>query len=323
MINPINFCAKNNEYKKKLELQPDKNTKIKVKFNPDGTVKKSVIEKLDDFSETVKRYKNGHLVSSEKKIPYIPESKIESYSYFYHNPDGRISSSTEFDSKKSVRKDKEFFYDRNGKLEAYYLKSSRNGYIKIYDSKGKFADTVNDFSQEIMAMILKLEQSTKRDDRILRSVNLKNRKTGEFEKFDIVKHGANGIRIERSKDKKMMGSATYSAPDPEDNMFELSQVVPVSYADGDYLEIELLSTDNLGEAKSDYRGLGTELVKQVAIESFKQGYEGRIGLMASTLLESSNQPGAFYHKIGLCGPKSGYGYYFLPEFDVVKLLEKT
>ena len=88
-----------------------------------------------------------------------------------------------------------------------------------------------------------------------------------------------------------------------------------AYKKGDFLEIHSLETQNKSKELSRYKGIGTELVKQAVIESYKKGHSGRI---SCTSIWSS---GGFYEKIGMQNATSGdLAVFTLPEDKIEHIL---
>lgn len=103
------------------------------------------------------------------------------------------------------------------------------------------------------------------------------------------------------------------------------------------MELTTLETINKGNSLSPYKGIGTELIKSAVKESKKQGFKGRIHLMAY----NEKPPTPFYYKCGLrfvdetkngimetflntkgakLDPKIQQGLMYLPDENIEQLL---
>ena len=109
-------------------------------------------------------------------------------------------------------------------------------------------------------------------------------------------HDVNATLINNRRNKSMylkrgyedLGGLTYSISDA----YIKGDSYPDYYKNKKYLFINSIYSNQ------QYKGIGSELIKQAAKESQKRGYEGRICLNSSTTKPEKGSPIPFYYKLG-------------------------
>ncbi len=176
--------------------------------------------------------------------------------------------------------------------------------------------------------ILELSKSTKKSPQIIDRLS---GKTIPTEVNTISKDNKIYFNL-KTKDGETLGYATLEYP--QRGCFKFPMGDDYIY---NSMELTTLETINKGNSLSPYKGIGTELIKSAVKESKKQGFKGRIHLMAY----DAKPPTPFYYKCGLrfvdesknglmenfiktkgakLDPKIQQGLMYLPDDNIEKLL---
>lgn len=286
-------------------------TQITIKKDENGQIIESVI-KRPDKTTTYKTYENNKCTESYTidRI-YVKENKT-----FEYDPNtGKIAKYDVLDRNGQTLK--EFKYS-DGQLQSYDVKQSKTGSIKTYNAKGEIIGEKIDFTDEIKAAIDLLEQDSdysgyNGNKPVARKTKLLNRTTGQYEDAYITTDGCiyNG-------ESEYLGSMTLRNADTDTTLNNFSQ----AYKEKDFIDLHKLITNNLGENKSSYKGIGTELVKQAIIESYKQGHGGRIYIQAANFAGGASRAEAFYSHIGLVQEVANSNLFACPEYLIAEFLSK-
>ena len=297
------------------EITKNDGTKINLTRNENGQIVESNINKPDGTIIT-KEYTNGKCtnVTSIKKVgsAYFGESKT-----FEYSNNGKI---LKIDTTLRSGQEIKFFNYKNGQLESYQIASSKTGEIRTYNLNNELVEVKSNFDDDIKAAIDMLERNNdfrqyNTDSEVIREIKLFNKSTGEYEKAYITKKGKT-YRI-YSKDSKELGRMLLTDARDYNKLKNFSP----EYRNSNSKYIDSLSTINLGDDRSTYKGIGTELVKQAVIESYKEGHGGRIYLEAANFTQQGGRMAeSFYAHIGLI-PDDGLKY-ALPEYKIAEFLRK-
>ena len=298
---------------------------IKLKYDSNGKISQSIIKEKGKPTIT-KTYENGRLIESVSiEINNgIPNIKWTSYEY---NQNGKIFKiKTNNENGESI---KYFKYKDNGEYDGYELKKL-TGETQYYNAQNILIGTKNDYSKEIADAVKKIEIPLNNEDLktnmpIVRKTQILNRTNGQYENMYITSNNGKFFRI-CSIDGNPYGTLILkdSSKIKDLNAYGLN-LCSDEYKKGNFLEIYSLKTNNRGTAKSPYKGLGTELVKQAIIESQKQGFNGRIALDAYNDESLGGDPSSvasnFYKKIGL-SPIGTSSIFICPEYHISEFLTK-
>ncbi len=194
----------------------------------------------------------------------------------------------------------------------------------MVDSSGNQTEITAFDTSKIKSVIETLQQDKdfsnySGSNEVLRKTRLANRATGQYEDFYITR-SKKGVAIENSQGKNF---GSVQLINGKDSNLQFYGYQSSSYHDRRFIELDYLTTNNKGAAASQYKGLGTELVKQAIIESYKQGNDGRIALNAAELM-GHGSPRGFYDKVGLYTKSalSQSGLYISPEHTIPDILAK-
>ena len=204
------------------------------------------------------------------------------------------------------------------KKDVFEVKSSSNidDIIKNLED-----DTVNISELEEKAPHL-YENVKNGEEEIIRKTKLLNRQTGKYEDAYITAHKFGFICI-HSNDNAL-GSIILQQGG--NNFLEGKHLTNVSkdYKKNNFLEVVNLETRNLGHDASKYRGIGTELIKQAIIESYKQNNGGRIALIADNRFDEGRAAQSFYEHIGMKHSSDSklFDAYVFDESDIPNFLKK-
>ena len=150
---------------------------------------------------------------------------------------------------------------------------------------------------------------------IIRKTKLYNRSTKKYVDAYIMVNKLGEISIHTAHEQ--LGEMTLKNSNAA--YADVSYIIHASkpYKKGDFLEVHSLKTKNRSSRQSKYRGIGTELIKQAVIESYKRGHSGRI--TCTSIWDS----GGFYERMGMkkAGSK-GTSIYAMSEENIVHLLLK-
>lgn len=293
------------------EIVKEDGTKITLTRNENGQITESII-KRPNKTTTYKTYENGKCVDS---MTFNKARPIEGMTFNYDSNNGKIVSIDVTNTNGQTLK--EFTYD-DGKLQTYNIKQSKTGTIETYNPKGELISSKSDFSEEIKAAVEMLEHDKdfsgyKGSKDIVRKTKLLNRTTGQYEDVYIASNGSIYNSNSESLGHMILldaGSDTY-----------LDNFSPI-YKQKDFIDLHELKTINCGSDKSPYRGIGTELVKQAIIESYKKGHGGRIYINAANFTQQGRMAEGFYSHIGLIAEAPGSNRYACPEYLIAEFLTK-
>lgn len=162
---------------------------------------------------------------------------------------------------------------------------------------------------------------------VVRKVQLLNRTTGEYEEAFVLKNGRNPNVYSISTSKECLGTMTLHDGNNLTSVVDVDPSVLVKasseYQAGNFTEIYQLETKNIGQNASSYRGIGTELVKQAVMESYKTGHSGRVSLIAGNYLHEGAEAEGFYSHIGMkVAGSRGTSLFAFPENKIVEFLFK-
>lgn len=167
---------------------------------------------------------------------------------------------------------------------------------KIADSK--------DFAKSISQEAPNLYRQMTGNNELLRKTLLLDRKTDNLEEAYIFRNlTTDNILIHTKKENLGCMNLNNSIKgfvqgNKLDRMSE-------SYKNNDFLEVHRLKTANLGLNISRYKGMGTELIKQAIIESYKLKHDGRIALVAENYSDIGMEAKNFYTHIGFTKNHNG------------------
>ncbi len=304
--------------------------KVKLTYK-DGVFSDSVIT---DGKTTVHKYcsyKNGQLEATMTRNGYS-YTDIKNFSY---DENGKIIEIYNGMTDET----KNLLYDTNGSYKGYELKSQKNGTIQTYSKDGSLIETKKidlDFNfseEEITEAVQKLKNNSSdikeiklkdgRTETVVRKTKVLNRNTGKYEDMYITSDNNRVFRI-TTADGTQYGTMTLKNTSTSGkNYTDMVKYSSDAYKALDFVEVYQLQTDNLGMGASQYKGLGTELLKQAVIESYDEGHLGRIGLVAANDFEGirvAHSAESFYTHIGMT--RNINTNFTLPEYDIAQFLSR-
>ncbi|MCD7740209.1 MAG: hypothetical protein LUH11_02550, partial [Candidatus Gastranaerophilales bacterium] len=290
----------------------------------DGVISKSAI--TEGKTTVYKDYENGRIESNVT----LDGCRCADGKFFSYDENEKIIEI--FNS--TTKETKNLLYDTNGSYKGYELKSPKNGTIQTYSKDGSLIETKSDFSEEITEAVQKLKNNNSdikeiklkngTTTTVVRKTKVLNRNTGKYEDMYITSLDNKNFYI-RTADGTQYGSMQLWEPSPNGWASSDYQLIAEHSSDAygtiNFVDIHSLRTNNNGMDATQYRGLGTELVKQAVIESYDRGHLGRIGLNAANFTGEGRCAETFYSHIGM-SKQGGSSHYSFPEYNIAQFLSR-